>query len=189
VRTAAGRVQVAVLVCTGAGAALLSTFLDLHLGVPGSRIIYSIFPMALGFAVAPRRGAGSVMGIGAVATAGLLGLGGARLPGVGGLTSLFLVGPLLDIALRWGRSGWRLYGAFIAAGALANAAAFAMRAAGKLAGWRGAGGGLRSGRALAEWLPLSVWTYAVAGVVAGLVSAVAWFHLREPRRGSPNGPG
>jgi len=174
--------ELVTLMITGAGAALLSTYLDFNLALPGHRIVLSIFPMAMGFGLVPRRGAGSIMGASATLTISALGLAGARVPGVGGLTSLLLVGPLLDVALRRGRGGWRLYAAFVLAGALSNAAAFAVRAGAKLAGLRGTGGG----RTLAAWLPLSVWTYTAAGILAGLISAAAWFHWRD-RHGA--GPG
>jgi hypothetical protein len=175
------------LATTGAGAALLSTYADFNLGLPGHRIIFSIFPMAMGFALVPRRGAGTIMGASAWLTAGVLGLAGTQLPGLGGLTSLFLVGPLLDVALRWGRGGWRLYAAFVAAGAVSNAAAFAVRAGAKLLGLGGRGGGMGGGRSVTAWLPLSVWTYAAAGILAGLMSAAAWFHFRQ-RAGGPGAP-
>jgi hypothetical protein len=178
-------VELFALVSTGAAAALLSTFVDLNLGLPGHRILFSIFPMAMGIALVPRRAAGTTMGTSAILTIGVLGLAGARLLGVGGLTSLVLVGPLLDLALRWGRGGWRLYAAFIAAGAVSNAAAFAVRAGAKLLGFGGMGGGMGGGRSVAAWLPLSVWTYAAAGILAGLMSAAAWFHFRQ----CPDAPG
>jgi hypothetical protein len=44
-------------------------------------------------------------------------------------------------------------------------------------GGGGLGGGL--GRTFAQWWPHGVWTYAVAGLVAGLISAAPWFRLRE----------
>jgi hypothetical protein len=187
-RTGVHGVELAALVGAGAGAALLSTHLDLHLGVPGHRILCSIFPIAFGFALVPRRGAGAVMGASAMFTIGALGLAGTRLPGFGGLTSLFLVGPLLDLALRWGRRGWRLYAAFVSVGAVANAAAFAVRAGAKWLGFGGMGAGSGGGRTFATWLPLSIWTYAAAGILAGLISAAAWFHLRGNRSGDA-GPG
>ena len=31
-------------------------------------------------------------------------------------------------------------------------------------------------------LPVAVWTYAAAGINAGLISAAAWFQLRERRK-------
>lgn len=173
-------VELFALLLTGAATALLSTFLNFRLGIPGHHIVYSMFPMALGFALVPRRRAGTVMGGSAVGSTALLALAGAHVPGPGALTSLALTGPLLDAALHRGGRGWRLYALFVAAGALSNAAAFGVRAAMKALGFAGQGGG----RPMASWLPQAVWTYAIAGVLAGLISAAAWFHVRERRPGT-----
>jgi hypothetical protein len=195
-------VELSVLVAAGAGAACLTNLIDMGLGIPGHRIIFSIFPLALGLALVPRRGAGSIMGASALAATGALWLAGQHVAGIGALTSLVLGGPMLDLALRWSGYGWRLYGAFILAGAGSNAVAFLVRAAGKAiavasgsvggggpgrgtGNGRGLGGGgglgrrLAGGNPLGTWLPEAVWTYALAGVLAGLLSAVVWFHLRE----------
>lgn len=166
------------LIGAGAAAALSSTLVRARLGIPGHHILYAVLPMALGFALVPRRGAGSVMGGSALATIAGLGLAGVRLPGVGALTSLLLTGPLLDVALRWGRNGWRLYLAFTLTGCAANTAAFAVRAAAKLL----QAPGLAGARPAAAWLSLAPLTYAAAGLVAGLVSAAAWFRLRSRDR-------
>jgi len=172
VRTA----ELAALVLAGAVASLLTNVVRFRLGIPGSNIVFVAFPIALGFALVPRRGAGTVMAAGAMATTGLLWLGGVRLDGVGAQTSLFLTGPLLDLALRWAGRGWRLYASFVVACAASNALAFGVRAITKVYGLPGGGGG--GGRRFAEWLPQAIWTYAAAGLVAGLLSAVAWFHFR-----------
>jgi len=171
------RLELVALLLTGAVAACMSTFIDLNLRIPGHHILYSIFPMAFGFALVPRGRAGTVMGASALATTALLGLAGARIPGPGALTSLALTGPFLDVALRWGKSGWRLYGAFVLAGAASNIAAFVVRGALKATGVPG----LAGGRALGSWLPQAVWTYTLAGVLCGLISAATWFRLRERR--------
>lgn len=167
-------VELTVLALAGVTAALLTNLVRLRLGIPGSSIVFATFPMALGFAVVPRRGAGAVMAGSALATTAALGLAGARLDGVGALTSLTLIGLLLDIALRWAHSGWRIYGAFIVAGAMSNAVAFAVRAIAKAFGFLGTGG-----RQFDLWWPQAIATYTIAGMVAGLISALAWFHYRE----------
>jgi len=174
-------VEIAALLLAGAAASLLTNLLRLRLGIPGSSIVYAAFPMALGFALVPRRGAGSVMAGGALATTALLWLAGVRLDGVGAQTSLLLTGPLLDLALRWARRGWRLYGAFVLACAASNAMAFAVRGSAMLYGFGfgGGGGGGGGGHRFHAWLPQAMWTYAAAGLVAGLVSAAAWFHFRD----------
>jgi hypothetical protein len=168
------------LALAGAAASLLTNVVRFRLGVPGSSIVFAAFPMALGFALVPRRGAGTLMAGGALATTLLLWGAGVRLDGVGAQTSLLLTGPLHDLALRWAGRGWRLYGAFVLACAASNALAFVVRAAAKLGALPGGGGGRR----FDAWLPQAVWTYAAAGIVAGLVSAAAWFHFRERDAGS-----
>ncbi len=174
--SAKGR-EVAALLVTGAGAGLLTTLADFGTGIPGHHILFAMFPLALGFALVPRRMAGSVMGASAVATVAALGAAGVHLPGPGALVGIAAAGPMLDLALRWGGTGWRLYGGFVAAGAATNVLAFLVRAAAKYFGLGGMGGG----RGFATWLPLAVWTYAAAGLLAGLLSAAAWFHFRRRR--------
>ncbi|HZO19411.1 MAG TPA: hypothetical protein VFB46_10540 [Gemmatimonadaceae bacterium] len=173
VRTA----ELVILALIGAGAALLTNLARFRLGIPGSNILFVAFPMALGLSLVPRRGAGTVMAGGALVTTGALWLMGVRLDGVGAQTSLLLTGPFMDLAVRWARHGWRLYAALILACATTNALAFAARAMAKIYGLPGGGGG--GGRQFSAWLPQAVWTYAVAGIIAGLLSAAAWFHFRE----------
>jgi len=172
--------EVAALVGAGLVASLLTNVLRFRLGIPGSNIVFVAFPLALGFALVPRRGAGLLMAGGALATNLGLWLAGARLDGVGAQTSLLATGPLLDLALRRFGGGWRLYTAFVAACAASNALAFALRAVTRVAGMRGTGMG--GGRSFALWWPEAVWTYALAGIIAGLISAAAWFQLRERAR-------
>lgn len=166
--------ELAALLLAGALAALLTTFVKPGLGIPGHSILFAVFPMAFGLALVPRRGAGTTMGAGALFTMALLTIAGARVPGVGALTSLLAVGPLLDVALRWGRRGWRLHAGFIAAGALANAAAFLVRGAAKASSFAL----VDASRPLAAWWSSAIVTYTAAGMIAGLVSAMAWFQLR-----------
>lgn len=172
--------ELAALVGAGVVASLLTNVVRLRLGIPGSNIVFVAFPLALGFALVPRRGAGLLMAGGALATNLGLWLAGARLDGVGAQTSLLATGPLLDLALRRLGGGWRLYAAFVAACATSNALAFTVRAITRAAGMRGTGMG--GGRSFAMWWPEAVWTYAVAGLIAGLISAAAWFQLRERNR-------
>lgn len=169
--------EVAALLGAGVLASLLTNVLRLRLGIPGSSIVFASLPMALGFALVPRRGAGLVMTGGALAANAALALAGVRLDGIGAQTSLVLTGPLLDLALGRLAGGWRLYAAFIAACTASNALAFLVRGMTRAAGIFGTGGG--GARPLAEWWPHAVWTYAAAGVIAGLISAAPWFRLRE----------
>ena len=126
----------ALLILLGAGstAALASVFLDMSLRMPGHAILRCVFPMALGFAMAPRRMGGMVMGLGAMGTVLVIKTGGLGALGFGALTSLMLTGPFLDAALWRARSGWRLYLAFALAGLGSNMAAFVVRAGTKYAG-------------------------------------------------------
>lgn len=172
--------EVTALLLTGVAASLLTNVVKPRLGIPGSNIVFVAFPIALGFALVPRRGAGALMTAGALATNLGLWLMGVRLDGLGAQTSLLATGPLLDVALRWFGSGWRLYAAFVASCAASNALAFTIRGVARAAGWRGTGPG--SGRSFELWWPEAVWTYALAGVIAGLISVAAWFQLRERGR-------
>src|SRR5687767_11971123 len=121
-----GRELVALL-GAGAGAGALTAFGDLGMRIPGHHILFAMFPLALGFALVPRRTAGTVMGAAGVTTLAGLGALGVHLPGPGAIAGLALAGPLLDLALRWGHGGWRLYAAFIAAGMGTNVLAFVAR--------------------------------------------------------------
>lgn len=169
-------IELMALALAGVAAALLTNVLRLNLGIPGSSIVFATFPIALGLALVPRQGAGAVMAGAAALTTMGLGFTGAPVDGPGALTSLILTGPLLDLALRFARGGgWHLYTAFVAAGALSNAIAFAARGTTKAFGIAGMGGG----RPFAAWWPTAILTYTIAGVVAGLISALAWFHYRE----------
>jgi hypothetical protein len=172
-RDRVGPLELATLVLAGTAAALLTHLLRLHLGIPGSSIVFAVVPLSLGVALVPRRGAGAVMSASALGVSGVLALAGVRLDGVGAMTSLVVTGPLLDVAGRWSPPGWRLYLGFVLAGVCSNAAAFVVRGTAKALSLGGAAGG-----AFHVWLPRAIVTYAVAGTVAGLTGAAAWFRLR-----------
>ncbi len=163
-----------ILLLLGAGvvAALATAFLEMGLRIPGHAILRAVLPMALGLAMVPRQMAGSVMGIGALGSAGLLHATGAAGIGVGAFTSLALTGPLLDVALWRARRGWRLYLGFALAGLGANLAALAVRAGAKAAGLDHV-----AARPLAEWWLQAAASYAVCGLLAGLVSAAVCFQF------------
>ena len=76
------RLEVATLLLAGASAAILTHVVRLGLGIPGSNIVFVAFPMALGFALVPRRGAGLLMAAGAVGTTLMLWLASVRLDGM-----------------------------------------------------------------------------------------------------------
>ncbi len=173
--------EFAALLLFGAMAASASVLWDWSLRIPGHAILRAVFPMAMGLAFVPRRGAGTVMGLGAVLSLFWMKLGGQATPGWGASTSLLLTGPMMDLALWSAKPGWRIYISFALAGFATNFVAFAIRALTKYAG--GPGGG---GRSFAGWWPEAVFTYAICGVVAGVISAAVWFHAAGPKL--PHGP-
>src|SRR5689334_25290191 len=109
-RTAArvSTAELLTLLLCGATAALAVGYVKPSLGIPGHAIVLAALPMALGTALAPRRLAGCAMSAGALGTACALASLGARY-GSGAFISLTLLGPMMDIALRRARRGWRVY--------------------------------------------------------------------------------
>jgi hypothetical protein len=168
--------ELAVLVGAGVTAAVAVAYLDFSLRVPGHAILRAVLPMALGLSLAPRRLGGVVMGASACTTVMLLKAAGGRGPGLGALTSLCALGPVLDVALWRCRSGWPVYLSFALAGWGTNLLAFAIRGAGKMSGFDG----LRM-RPLSDWLTIAPWSYSLCGLVAGFLSAALWFRLRVGR--------
>jgi hypothetical protein len=161
------------LMCLGAGAALVSQFVDFHIKAPGHAILRAVLPMACGLALVPRHGAGFVMGLSAFAAAVAIKYspaGSGTGMSYGAITSLAATGPLLDLAMRRVRSGARLYLAFAIAGLSANALALAVRGTAKGLGLDHGGG-----KPLALWLPTAAVSYAICGVLAGLISGAIWF--------------
>jgi hypothetical protein len=172
-----------ILMGAGMAAAAATTLLDFSWRLPGHAILRTVLPLSVGLALVPRRGSGLAMSAAAGGGAFALQTMGMGAAGVGALTSLLLTGPLLDLACRWSRRGWQIYLSFAAAALVSNMLAFAVRGAAKAAtGGGGGGGGLGGGRALAEWQPQAVVTYAVCGVAAGLISAAICFRCTA---GSP----
>ena len=163
------------LVTVGVAAALATAFVRIKLQIPGHSIVFAVFPMAFGMALAPRRMAGSIMGTSALLTAAALHGGGLASIGSGALTSLCLSGPLMDLALLGVRNGRRVYVALVLSGLASNVVAFAVRAAAKLTG-------LEPGRQFAQWWPQAAVSYVVCGAVAGLISALAWFQFAAGSR-------
>jgi hypothetical protein len=172
--------EFAAMMTCGALAALAAAFIDTPWQIPGQSIVQSVVPMALGLALVPRRAAGSVMGVGSVLTVACLRTGGFHGIGFGAMTSLFLTGPMLDLAVWNARGGWRLYLRVIVAGLTTNVLALLIRLATKLLS-----GDLSGGRRLASWLPEAIFTYPMCGVLAGLIGAMAWFHWATRQPGDP----
>lgn len=170
--------ELLLLAAAGVAAAAATSFLDFGLRIPGHAIIRAVFPMSLGFALAPRRMGGSVMGVAGLMAIAVFHVGRVPTPGTGAMTSLLLMGPLLDLTLWRAKPGWRLYLGFAAAGLGANLGALGVRAGFKLAGLEHL-----KARPFGPWFSQAVVIFAICGVLAGLVSAAVWFRLSPPSRG------
>ncbi len=173
--------ELGLLVLLGAAAAAGAVLPDFNLRIPGHAILRSVVPLALGMALVPRRGSGVVMSGSALATALLLRLGNLG-PGAGAFTSLCLTGPLLDLALARARRGWHVYLGLVLGGLVSNLAALLVR------------GGLKAflletpgARPAGAWFSQAIITYPVCGMLAGLLSALLWFQLRERRPAAHEG--
>lgn len=161
----------------GAIAAICSACLDLQIRrIPGHAILRVVFPIALGFALVPRRNAGTVMGGSALVTAMLLRVSGMRSEGLGfgALTSLLATGPLLDRTLRHANGGWKQYAAFAFAGLSSNLLALLTRGTAKWIGFEAPGR-----RPIGEWLMQASITYTLCGLAAGLISGIVFFYARR----------
>jgi len=170
-RISAGELML--LFTCGACAAAATGLVKLSLRIPGHSIVLAALPMALGVALAPRRLAGSIMSAGALGTAWLLSAGGGVSYGSGAFVSLMLLGPMMDVALRRARGGWRVYMALVLSGVATNLLALGSRAGSKILGLD-----LGSRPFDSWWLQASM-TYTLSGVVAGLLGALCWFHLND----------
>ena len=168
--------EMALLIFCGAAAAASSGFLRFGMRLPGSSLVLSLVPMALGLALAPRQNAGFIMGAGALGTASIFSLTGLAHYGSGAFISLCLIGPVMDFALRKARAGWRLYSGLILAGIVTNLLALASRSMSKLLGLDTA-----HMRPFSGWWPQAIVTYALCGAVAGLIAALCFFQLRKQR--------
>jgi len=170
--------ELAILGSLGFGAALLSAYGKTGLGLPGHNLLRVIFPMAMGLALVPRHGSGTIMGLGGLAGGALLAVLGPHGLGAGALTGLVLLGLALDVAMLGAGSGRAVYLRFAAAGLGVNLVALAARAALKVS--------LHEPK-LAAWLPKALVCYPVCGLLAGLISAAVWFRIQarsQPRPGS-----
>lgn len=165
--------ELAILASLGFGAAVLSAYGKTGLGLPGHNILRVIFPMAMGLALVPRHGSGTIMGLGGLAGGTLLTMVGPHGLGAGALTGLVLLGPAIDLAMLGAGSGRAVYLRFAAAGLGANLVALAAR------------GGLKAWQAdprIASWLPRALVSYPVCGLLAGLISAAVWFRIQARSR-------
>jgi len=169
--------EIALLILCGAGAAAASGLMRLGLRFPGHSIVLSMIPMALGFALAPRKLSGFMMSAGAFSTACIFSVARVADYGSGAFVSLCLLGPIMDLAFAKFRSGWRLYFGLIVAGICTNLLAFTSRSASKLLGLDVAG----ITRPFDTWWSQAIITYILSGAIAGLIAAICFFHLRNQR--------
>jgi hypothetical protein len=173
--------ELLLLLTCGAAAAAAVAYVKLSLRIPGHSIVLAALPMVLGLSLAPRRLAGSLMSAGAIGTAWLLSAVGGASFGSGSSVSLLLIGPMMDVAVRHARGGWRVYAALVLSGVMTNLLALGSRAAFKILGLDVAAGARPFD---SWWLQASV-TYTLSGVIAGLLGALCWFHLNDRPNGRP----
>jgi hypothetical protein len=173
--------EIVTLLLAGVAAAVATGFVRLGLRIPGHAIVLAVLPMAMGLALVPRRFSGVFMGGSALGTATALSAAGLTHYGVGAMTSLCLMGPMMDVALLGSASGWQVYARLLAAGLTANFVAFAQRGAGKLLALDQPGMRMFDG-----WVSQAMVTYTLSGAVAGLLGALCWFQFRSSSP-SPNG--
>jgi hypothetical protein len=172
--------EIACLVACGIVAAVAIGFGNQIIrGVPGHAILRGVLPMAFGLALVPRRTAGITMSFSAGVVAAAMSWQGLGRFQPAAVLGVLLLGPVLDAALAGRPQGWRLYARFIAAGAIANLLAFALRLNLAYFGWEvGGGGGGAGGREfMTFWSPALI-AFILCGAMAGLVSAAIWFRLR-----------
>jgi hypothetical protein len=166
-----------VLICllTGSLAAAIVHYLDFSLRIPGHAILRSVVPVMLGLALAPRRMSGTLIASSALTTSWLLRSPGHG-AGMGALTSLIVIGPVLDACLWEARSGRGVWFRCALAGLITNFSAFVIRMGGKWTGWE------LGIRPVSQWWSYALFTYLVCGLVAGLLAGAISFRL------TPRGP-
>ena len=167
----------------GALAALAVGLLHLQLRLPGHAILRGALPMAMGFALVPRRLSGLMMAIAAGVTATAMSAAQIGVFPATSILSVVALGPILDLALLGGATGRRLYARFAAAGAAANLLALALKLAGLGITFESTGGGGSGGGGRGQMLNFgfyAVASFLLCGALAGLVSAAIWF--RSSRR-------
>ncbi len=126
--------EMAILIICGAAATSAISFIKLGLRIPGHAIVLAMVPLALGFALVPRRFSGFLMSGAALSTAAVFTASGLAQYSTGSFVSLCLMGPVTDLAFAKARSGWRLYLGLIAAGVATNLLALMSRTVGRLLG-------------------------------------------------------
>ena len=181
-RSRISAIELLLLLSCGAAAAAAVAYVKLSLRIPGHSIVLAALPMVLGpvARTAPprrlgderRRDRNRVAAVGA-------GAGELRL-GIMGRASL-LIGPMMDVAVRHARGGWRVYAALVLSGVVTNLLALGSRAAFKVLGLDIAGA-----RPFDSWWLQASVTYTLSGVVAGLLGALCWFHFNDRAHNGPH---
>jgi hypothetical protein len=170
--------EVAILVAAGVVAAVAVALVAPGMRLPGSAILRAGVPLAVGLALVPRGGAGTIATFGCLVGAGILSLLGVGRWQPASLVGLVALGPALDLVLAGQPpSGVWLYGRCAVAGALANGLAFAVRVGTAAAGLEGGGG-----RMLARLGPSVLVSFLVCGLVAGLIGGLVAFRARPSTR-------
>ena len=164
--------EISSLLACAVAAALAVGLIHRSFGVPGIAILRGLLPIALGFAIVPRRSAGTIMSIGAAAAVMTAAqFGEFQVPALVGTLAL---GPVLDLALAGRPQGWEIYLRFaVAPGIAANLAAFSAKFVAIYFGLHLPG----SGRVTHFW-SLAMVSFILCGAVAGLISAAIWFRGR-----------
>jgi len=165
--------ELAWLLICGALAALAVGLIHRSFGIPGVAILRGLLPIALGFAMVPRRSAGTAMSVAAGVTSALMNVANIGELQVPALVGTLTLGPMLDAALTGRPQGWHIYLRFAAAGATANLFAFSSKFIAAYVGWHFPG----SGRVTSFW-SLALLSFIACGALAGLISGAAWFRAR-----------
>jgi hypothetical protein len=165
--------ELACLLTCGALAALAVGVIHGSFGIPGVAILRGLLPIALGFAIVPRRSAGTAMSLVTCATAAFMNAGNVGEFQIPALVGTLALGPMLDTALTGNARGWHIYLRFAAAGAAANFFAFSTKFIAAYFGWHFPG----SGRVTSFW-SLALMSFIVCGALAGLISSAVWFRVR-----------
>ena len=154
--------EIGIVLASGALATLAMALVHLSIRVPGHAILKPVLPVAFGLALVARPAAGSLAGLGALASAIMLLVGGWGEVHASALTSLVLLGPALDLAERGAHRGTEFIIRGAAAGLVVNLAALGVKLLAAPLGWESGGG-----RGFAAVRPLGIFTFAICGILAG----------------------
>jgi hypothetical protein len=164
-------IELLILTIAGVSAAAFVAFLPTPIQVPGHAILKAMLPIVCGVALVPHVGAGTISGSAAAITAAIFLLTGMGHLQPAATTSLLLIGPAVDLALRTMQGGGaRLYARLALAGLVANLCAFAVR-------W---GTAFLQANTLhplnfKQMASGAFFSFAACGLIAGLASGVIFF--------------